>query len=126
MADLPTEGVIKPSYHVFVKIAAVWGNSHTPPAEATTKRRRSQLRPRRKRETLMTDPAPNIEWEYFDRDTLGVISVGALISAEAGGLPIYRVMRLGDGRAWLRDVLEGSDRVTPLAGFHWRICDPRR
>ena len=74
----------------------------------------------------MTDPAPNIEWEYFDRDTLGMISEGALISAEAGGLPIYRVMRLGDGRVWLRDVLEGCDRVTPRAGFHWRICDPRR
>ena len=73
----------------------------------------------------MTDTAQNIEWEYFDRDTQSVITPGALISAEAGGLPIYRVMSVSDGRAWLRDAIDGSDRVTPLSHFHWRVCGPR-
>lgn len=70
----------------------------------------------------MTDPARQIQWEYFDRDTQGEIAVGAMISAEAGGLPIYRVMSLTDGRAWLRDTRDGADRVTSLAQFHWRVC----
>ena len=82
-------------------------------------------RPKDEPEIPMTETAKNVEWEYFDRDTLGVISVGALISTEAGGLPIYRVMSLKDGRAWLRDIIDGADRVTPLAGFHWRICPPK-
>lgn len=70
----------------------------------------------------MTDPARHIQWEYFDRDTPGEIGVGAMISAEAGGLPIYRVMSLADGRAWLRDTRDGADRVTSLAQFPWRAC----
>ena len=72
----------------------------------------------------MANRAQHIEWEYFDQDNESVILPGTYISAEAGGLPIYRVMALSNGRAWLRDVLDGHDRVTPLSRFHWRVCNP--
>jgi hypothetical protein len=50
---------------------------------------------------------------------------GELISAEAGGMPIYRVMALRDGRAWLRDLEDEADRVTPLRDFHWKALEHR-
>ena len=68
----------------------------------------------------MGGDAGEIDWVYLDQATGGCVRPGELISAEAGGMPIYRVMALGDGRAWLRNLQDGSDRVTPLSGFHWK------
>ena len=64
--------------------------------------------------------AGNIDWVYLNLANPGEVRVGELISADAGGLPIYRVMALGDGRAWLKDLDDGSDCVTPLTAFHWK------
>ncbi len=61
-----------------------------------------------------------IDWIYLNLANATEVHVGELISAEAGGLPIYRVMALRDGRAWLKDLDGGADRVTPLAAFHWK------
>jgi hypothetical protein len=44
------------------------------------------------------------------------------VSVEAGGTPTYRVLRLDDGRAWLRDEVRQMDRVSPLSLFHWKAC----
>ena len=74
----------------------------------------------------MSDQARHIDWEFLDSAAIRGVRAGDLVSADAGGLPIYRVMSLKDGRAWLRDIIDGADRVTPLAGFHWRICPPKR
>ncbi len=68
----------------------------------------------------MGDRAFDIEWDYLAGGDDPAIAPGELVSAAAGGLPIYRVMSLADGRAWLRDIRDGADRVTPLAAFHWR------
>lgn len=68
----------------------------------------------------MAGTAGNIDWVYLNLANLNEVRVGELISAEAGGLPIYRVMALRDGRAWLKDLDDGSDRVTPLSAFHWK------
>jgi hypothetical protein len=68
----------------------------------------------------MAGTAGNIDWVYLNLANLGEVNVGELISADAGGLPIYRVMALRDGRAWLKDLDDGSDRVTPLNAFHWK------
>jgi len=46
------------------------------------------------------------------------------VSAAAGGLPIYRVMSISGGRAWLKDIDGGPDRVTPLTDFHWKASEP--
>ncbi len=72
----------------------------------------------------MISQAHRIDWEFFDRGGDDAVGVGDLVSAAAGGLPIYRVMSLAAGRAWLRDIDGGPDRVTPLAEFHWKASDP--
>lgn len=68
----------------------------------------------------MAGSADEIEWIYLNLCADDAAQVGDLVSAEAGGLPIYRIMSLQDGRAWIRDLRDGSDRVTPLAAFHWK------
>jgi len=64
--------------------------------------------------------AGDIDWVYLNLASGTDVRVGELISAEAGGLPIYRVISLSNGRAWLKDLNDGSDRVTPLSAFHWK------
>ncbi|MGI8840056.1 MAG: hypothetical protein ACR2F8_04620 [Caulobacteraceae bacterium] len=68
----------------------------------------------------MSDRARDIEWQYLDSPVNGAVKVGELVSAAAGGLPIYKVMALGDGRAWLHDPRSGADRVAPITHFHWK------
>jgi hypothetical protein len=68
----------------------------------------------------MAVTAGDIDWIYLNLAGPDEVQIGELISAEAGGLPIYRVVALRDGRAWLKDLEDGSDRVTPLSAFHWK------
>jgi hypothetical protein len=74
----------------------------------------------------MAGHAGDIEWVYLDRADEGVVQPGELISADAGGLPIYRVVSLTNGRAWLKDLRDGSDRVGPLREFHWKALPANR
>jgi hypothetical protein len=76
--------------------------------------------------TVMAGTAGNIDWVYLNLSGGSDVRVGELISAEAGGLPIYRVIALRDGRAWLRDLEDGADRVTPLSAFHWKALPAAR
>jgi hypothetical protein len=65
----------------------------------------------------------DIDWQYLDVPSENTVRIGERVSAEAGGLPIYRVMAVSDGRAWLRDEeFGGIDRVAPLSAFHWKAC----
>jgi hypothetical protein len=68
----------------------------------------------------MAPQAGEIEWVYLDKASERDVHPGELISAEAGGLPIYRVIELVNGRAWLKDLRDGSDRVGALGEFHWK------
>ncbi len=61
-----------------------------------------------------------IDWRYLDEGEQPTLKVGEFVSTEAGGMPIYRIMSLGDGRAWLRNIDDGADHLTPLGQFHWR------
>ena len=70
----------------------------------------------------MAVEAHAIDWVYFDGGD--AVSPGDLVSAEAGGMPIYRVISLTHGRAWLRDLRDGADHVAPLNGFHWKAAGP--
>jgi hypothetical protein len=63
--------------------------------------------------------AHQIDWRCLDAETAAHVGRGDLVSVDAGGLPIFEVMSLENGRAWLRDIDSGADRVTPLAAFHW-------
>lgn len=68
----------------------------------------------------MAGEAGEIEWVYLDRADESEVRQGELISAEAGGFPIYRVISLSNGRAWLKNLRDGTDRVSPLCEFHWK------
>jgi hypothetical protein len=68
----------------------------------------------------MAGRAGDIDWVYLNLANAAEVNVGELVSAEAGGLPIYRIVALRDGRAWLKDLADGADRVTPLSAFHWK------
>jgi len=61
-----------------------------------------------------------VDWLYLNPANETEVRVGDLISAEAGGMPIYRVMAIRDGRAWLNDLDDGTDRVTLLRAFYWK------
>jgi hypothetical protein len=66
--------------------------------------------------------AREIDWQYLDPPSENTVKAGELVSAEAGGLPIYRVIAVADGRAWLREEHDGIDRVAPISAFHWKAC----
>ena len=61
-----------------------------------------------------------VDWVLLDEAEKARICVGDLVSVEAGGAPTWRVMRLADGRAWLRDDAGRMDYVAPLSQFHWK------
>ena len=63
-----------------------------------------------------------IDWEYLETPGAGSVRIGDRVSAAAGGLPIYRVMAIDGGRAWLREESGGVDRVLPIQPFHWKAC----
>lgn len=63
-----------------------------------------------------------VDWVLLDEAAQASVQVGDLVSVEAGGAPTWRVMKLGDGRAWLRDDQSGQDHVAPLSQFHWKAC----
>ena len=58
-------------------------------------------------------------WVTIER--FGVMP-GDLVSSEAGGLPIYRVLSLQDQRAWLRDERTGRDHIAPLSSLRWKLA----
>jgi hypothetical protein len=64
--------------------------------------------------------AATIDWVFLNPANVADVSVGELISADAGCMPIYRVMAIRDGRAWIKDLQDGADRVAPLSAFCWK------
>ena len=68
----------------------------------------------------MQDSARHIDWILIDHTTGEVARVGDLISADAGGLPVYRVLALAEARAWVRDDRDGSDHILLVGQFRWK------
>jgi hypothetical protein len=62
----------------------------------------------------------SLDWIPLDLQAREPVHVGDLVSAEAGGLPIYRVVALDEGRAWVATGQGAPARMMPLAGFRWR------
>ncbi len=60
------------------------------------------------------------QWNVIDR---GHIAAGDLVSAEAGGLPVYRVLALQDRRLWLREEQSGRDHIAPMDAMRWKLVD---
>ena len=60
-----------------------------------------------------------VDWVLLDDVEKSRVKVGDLVSVEAGGAPTWRVMKLADGRAWLRDDVGGMDYVAPLISYEY-------
>jgi len=61
-----------------------------------------------------------VDWVLLDETAKAAVRIGDLVSAEAGGTPTWRVMKLADGRAWLRDDVSRMDCIASLSQFHWK------
>ena len=59
-----------------------------------------------------------IEWMHLDG--VGALRIGDIVSAAAGGLPIYRVVALAGPEAWVQDDDHAAVRRLPLSRLHWR------
>ena len=63
-----------------------------------------------------------VDWLFVAGEAASLVQVGDLVSAEAGGLPSYRVLKLEDGRAWLRDEDHNADLISPIGRFRWKAA----
>jgi hypothetical protein len=59
-----------------------------------------------------------VEWIFLANDGA---KVGDAISADAGGMPIYKVVAIEEGRAWLRAEDQSPVQVMPLDRFRWKV-----
>jgi hypothetical protein len=64
--------------------------------------------------------ANTVDWALLDHAAKEPVKVGDMVSADAGGLPIYRVTAFEAGRAWVAAAEGTPARAMPLAGFWWR------
>ena len=64
-----------------------------------------------------------LDWTPLDHRAHPPVAVGDLVSGDAGGMPIYRVMALEDGRAWVATSQGAPARAMPLEGFRWKGRD---
>jgi hypothetical protein len=71
--------------------------------------------PKAKKERVM-----RVDWVLLNEAAQTEVQVGDVVSVEAGGAPTWRVLRLDQGRAWLRDEIRQMDCVAPLSQFHWK------
>ena len=67
--------------------------------------------------------ARTVDWTLLDLSAPEPVKAGDLVSADAGGLPIFRVMALEEGRAWVAARPGAPARAVPLDAFRWRGRD---
>ena len=63
----------------------------------------------------MARSALNLVAENLSDDHWSVAQVGDVVRTGENAHPYYRVIATSDGRAWVRDVQNGTDYVVPLA-----------
>ena len=51
------------------------------------------------------------------------VKVGDLVSTDAGGMPIYRVVAVADAQALLEGEGSSGVRTMPLERLHWKAAD---
>jgi hypothetical protein len=64
-----------------------------------------------------------VDWAPLDHAAKEPVKAGDLVSADAGGMPIYRVTAFEEGRAWVATGKGAPARAMPLDGFRWRAAD---
>jgi|GEM_PF-2784113 len=62
----------------------------------------------------------HLSWSPLDHSAREPVHVGDLVSADAGGMPIYSVVAIEQGRAWVAARLGAPARAIPLDGLRWR------
>lgn len=62
----------------------------------------------------------SVEWVLLDHAAAEPVAVGDLVSVDAGGMPIYRVVKVTAGHVWLDGERHDAARELPLALFRWR------
>ncbi|MDB5424992.1 MAG: hypothetical protein JWQ29_2408 [Phenylobacterium sp.] len=62
----------------------------------------------------------SVDWALLDHAAREPVRVGDMVSADAGGMPIYRVMAFEGGRALLAGERQSPARHMPLDAFRWR------
>lgn len=61
-----------------------------------------------------------IKWELLDHAAERPVQVGDVVSVEAGGMPIFRVVGLAGTKAWLDDEVGRVRHLMTLDVFRWR------
>lgn len=64
----------------------------------------------------------SLEWAFLGKDAA---KVGDLVSADAGGMPIYRVLEVANGRLRVQDEAGASVRTLPADHLHWRAAQAK-
>ena len=61
-----------------------------------------------------------IDWHILDHAAAEPVAIGDVVSVDAGGMPIYRVVGLEDGQLLLGGERGPSLHLMPLDRFRWR------
>ena len=61
-----------------------------------------------------------VEWVLLDHAAQPPVRVGDMVSADAGGMPIYRVTGLAPDRIRLEDERHAVVEFSSLGAFRWR------
>jgi hypothetical protein len=61
-----------------------------------------------------------IDWHILDHTAAQPVAIGDVVSVDAGGMPIYRVVGLENGQVLLGGERDPSLRLMPLDRFRWR------
>ena len=64
-----------------------------------------------------------VQWTPLELGSAEPVQVGDLVSADAGGMPIYRVMGFEAGRPLLAGDMSPAPRHMPLELFRWKSLD---
>jgi hypothetical protein len=62
-----------------------------------------------------------LDWVLLAKDA---VAVGDMVSADAGGMPIYRVVAVADGKAWLQAGQRPTVEILPLDRLLWKAAPP--
>lgn len=63
-----------------------------------------------------------MNWVLLGNDE--ALQVGDLVSADAGGMPIYRVVAIAGEQAWVQGEGQPQAQEAPRERFHWKATGP--
>ncbi len=63
-----------------------------------------------------------VDWALLDHTASEPVRVGDMVSTDAGGMPIYRVLAFEGGRALLAGERQDAARDMPITAFRWRAA----